>query len=166
MKEFMARIKIFILILLFATNVYSQDTSSTFKNYFGFSGSRVSGVGLTFGLIPTPKFTVQFTGGLFRTSNSSFSSYGFELQYNLHNMDGYRIYVGPAMGGFIEGKELGTPRENSTSEFVFGLAMGVAAPVAGIFDNRLAASGTLYYPAFYKDNSISAGIGATIHFLF
>ena len=162
----MIRMKIFMLTLFFATSVYAQDSTSAYKNYFGFSGSRVSGVGLTFGTEPTPIINLQFTGGIFRTSSNSFFSYGFELQYNLHNTNGYRIYLGPAMGGFNEGNELGTVRENTTSEFVIGLAMGAATPLSGIFGQRLGASATFYYPTFYKDNSIGVGFGATIHFRF
>jgi len=84
----------------------------------------------------------------------------------LHNQHNYKIYVGPAIGTFNEGDEINTIHEKRTSEFVFGLAMGAAAPVSGIFDDRLRVSGTLYYPTFYKDNSITVGFGATIHFLF
>ncbi len=158
--------KILTLTLFLATSLYAQDSTHTYKNYFGFSASRVSGVGLAFGAEPTKIINLQFTGGIFQTSSSSFFSYGFELQYNIHNTNSSRLYLGPAMGGFNNRYELGTQSENSTSEFVVGLAMGVAAPLAGIFDNRLRASGTFYYPAFYKDNSIGVGFGATIHFLF
>ena len=158
----------FVLLLLCSLNrVYAQESSPQHYNkYFGFSASRVSGVGLTFGTETTKGINLQFTGGIFQTSSSSFFSYGFELQYNLQNTNSYRLYIGPALGGFNTKNEIGTPFENSTSEFVVGLAMGAAAPLAGIFDNRLCASGTLYYPTFYKDNSIGIGVGATIYFLF
>lgn len=146
--------------------MYSQDSTTTYKNYFGFTASRVSGVGLMFGTEATPAVNLQFTAGIFRTSNNSFSSFGLELQYNLQNSSGGRIYIGPAFGGFNETNDIGSSNESQDSEFVVGLAMGVAVPITGIFSDRLRASATLYYPTFYKDNSISAGVGATIHFIF
>ncbi|MDD8019364.1 MAG: hypothetical protein PHP42_13410 [Bacteroidota bacterium] len=145
----------------------AQDTASSYyKNYFGFSGSRVSGVGLTFAMEPEKKITIQITGGIFRTSSNSSSSFGMELQYNLLNENYYRIFIGPAVGTFSSVDNAGTNHEESNSESVFGFAMGGAAPLSGIFDNRLRFSVTLYYPAFYKDNSITVGLGGTLHFLF
>jgi hypothetical protein len=162
----MVRTKIFAFTLLTAMSLYSQDTALTYKNYFGFNASRVSGIGLMYGGDITPATTIQVTGGLFRTSSSSFSSYGLEFQYNLQNSNGGRIYIGPALGGYNTTSDIGKSNENKDTEFVLGFAMGAAVPISGIFDNRLRASATLYYPTFYKDNSISVGFGATILFLF
>ena len=162
----MVRIKFLFLTFLAVASLHSQDSTITYKNYFGFAASRVSGVGLLFGTEATPDVNLQFTGGIFRTSSNSFSSFGLELQYNLQNSSGGRIYVGPAFGGFNETNDIGTSHEGNNSEFVVGLAMGVVVPIKGIFSDRLRASATLYYPTFYKDNSISVGFGATLHFLF
>ena len=162
----MKYLSIFFLTLVSVETMYSQDTTAIYKNYFGFSASRVSGVGLTFGSEPIKYITFQVTGGIFQTSSRGFFSYGLELQYNIHNTNSSRLYIGPAIGGFNNSYELGTKTENSTSEFVVGLAMGVAAPIIRVFDNRIRISGTFYYPAFYKDNSIGVGFAGTIHFLF
>jgi hypothetical protein len=153
------------MLFLSVSLLQAQNSDSArYDNYFGFSASRISGLGLIFGWDTSPKITIQITGGIFKTNTSSSSSFGMEVQYNITNVTGYRLYVGPAIGTFNSTDNSGYTKTES-SETVFGFGMGGAAPVTGIFNDRLRFTLSLYYPTFYKDG-IGIGIGASMQFLF
>jgi hypothetical protein len=155
---------VIVVVLPMALLQAQQQDSVRFKNYFGFSASRVSGVGLTFGFEPSSKLTAQITGGIFKTNSSSSSSFGIELQYNITNIAGARLFVGPAMGHFSSSDNM-TNQKTESWETVYAFAMGAASPLTGFFNDRLRFTISLYYPTFYKDG-IGIGAGTSVQFLF
>ena len=157
---------VLVTILLFPISLLQAQTpdSTRYDSFFGFSASRVSGLGLTIGWETSPKVSIQITGGIFKTSTQSSSSLGLEVQYNITNVSGYRLYVGPALGTFSS-TDNSEYTKTESSETVFGFAMGAAAPLAGFFNDRLRFTVSIYYPTFYEDG-IGIGVGASMQFMF
>jgi len=140
--------------MFFSQNLYSQDslnsysTATTYSS-FGFQGSFVSGIGLTYGKMSANRTQMKGTGGIISSDGETIFATGFDLNYSISNQSTMRIFVGPSIGVYGGSKEL--------PKYRVGFGTGIEVPVKGnSFYQNISFGVVVYYPTyFFLSQSIS-----------
>lgn len=142
--------KLVVLATFLAAGMASAQTP---YHSLGFNFSTVSGAGVSYRFHTAGRSLVQITAAAFDTGDDTFSSVGFEYQYELSGHEAFRYYI-PVGGGLYT---------NGKRTTVVGAGFGIEVPILGekIFEG-VTVGGELFYPAVYFNDKNKVTFGGSV----